>query len=124
MLLWWVFSFFFFSSRRRHTRFKCDWSSDVCSSDLGRRECLRWSNPPVQLDRVADATRVVRIHDAKLEVHHLGKFGELHCLGLRAPVDPLDHLERSGNHSTLEREPLFARRRAPSELSEIEVRFG
>src|SRR4030066_2233884 len=25
---------FFFSSRRRHTRFKCDWSSDVCSSDI------------------------------------------------------------------------------------------
>src|SRR5260370_31389470 len=29
--------FFFFSSRRRHTRFKCDWSSDVCSSDLTAR---------------------------------------------------------------------------------------
>src|SRR5205085_6752342 len=29
--------FFFFSSRRRHTRFDCDWSSDVCSSDLGLR---------------------------------------------------------------------------------------
>src|SRR5260221_4727600 len=35
-----VFSFialslgFFFSSRRRHTRSLCDWSSDVCSSDL------------------------------------------------------------------------------------------
>src|SRR2546427_3379680 len=28
--------FFFFSSRRRHTRFDCDWSSDVCSSDLTR----------------------------------------------------------------------------------------
>src|SRR3989475_3496644 len=28
------FVFFFFSSRRRHTRFDCDWSSDVCSSDL------------------------------------------------------------------------------------------
>src|SRR5436190_22599849 len=26
--------FFFFSSRRRHTRSLCDWSSDVCSSDL------------------------------------------------------------------------------------------
>src|SRR5205085_8878248 len=25
-----------FSSRRRHTRFDCDWSSDVCSSDLSR----------------------------------------------------------------------------------------
>src|SRR2546430_5243290 len=29
--------FFFFSSRRRHTRFDCDWSSDVCSSDLAQR---------------------------------------------------------------------------------------
>src|SRR5699024_12162256 len=27
-------SSFFFSSRRRHTRSKRDWSSDVCSSDL------------------------------------------------------------------------------------------
>src|SRR6266478_10227455 len=33
---------FFFSSRRRHTRFDCDWSSDVCSSDLaGQRLCVR-----------------------------------------------------------------------------------
>src|SRR5690242_14938403 len=29
-----LFFFFFFSSRRRHTRLTCDWSSDVCSSDL------------------------------------------------------------------------------------------
>src|SRR2546430_12436873 len=29
--------FFFFSSRRRHTRFDCDWSSDVCSSDLRKQ---------------------------------------------------------------------------------------
>src|SRR2546430_4036408 len=28
---------FFFSSRRRHTIFDCDWSSDVCSSDLCAR---------------------------------------------------------------------------------------
>src|SRR2546428_9415426 len=28
-----VWIFFFFSSRRRHTRFDCDLSSDVCSSD-------------------------------------------------------------------------------------------
>ena len=35
---------FFFSSRRRHTRYACDWSSDVCSSDLryfaGAYKCL------------------------------------------------------------------------------------
>src|SRR5436190_23774659 len=29
---------FFFSSRRRHTRSLCDWSSDVCSSDLNFRD--------------------------------------------------------------------------------------
>src|SRR5689334_2221004 len=29
---------FFFSSRRRHTRWNCDWSSDVCSSDLNVNE--------------------------------------------------------------------------------------
>src|SRR5712675_2817119 len=31
-----AFVFFFFSSRRRHTRCSRDWSSDVCSSDLGQ----------------------------------------------------------------------------------------
>src|SRR5438876_1838527 len=30
--------FFFFSSRRRHTRWTGDWSSDVCSSDLGKND--------------------------------------------------------------------------------------
>src|SRR5690242_21306489 len=33
------FFFFFFSSRRRHTRLTCDWSSDVCSSDLAAPGC-------------------------------------------------------------------------------------
>src|SRR6266481_7601990 len=31
---------FFFSSRRRHTRWNCDWSSDVCSSDLRARKAI------------------------------------------------------------------------------------
>src|SRR5260221_8813975 len=37
---------FFFSSRRRHTRSLCDWSSDVCSSDLTPLtplRCLRYA---------------------------------------------------------------------------------
>src|SRR5438034_7384616 len=33
-------SYFFFSSRRRHTRSLCDWSSDVCSSDLLAFHCV------------------------------------------------------------------------------------
>src|SRR2546430_6013263 len=35
-----IVRYFFFSSRRRHTRFDCDWSSDVCSSDLGGGRCV------------------------------------------------------------------------------------
>src|SRR5256886_13285782 len=38
--------FFFFSSRRRHTRFDCDWSSDVCSSDLTPRHAFAYSVAP------------------------------------------------------------------------------
>src|SRR2546430_235614 len=48
---------FFFSSRRRHTRFDCDWSSDVCSSDLAPQppvcppsSALRWHAPPAADD--------------------------------------------------------------------------
>src|SRR5256886_3966147 len=33
--------FFFFQSKRRHTNFDCDWSSDVCSSDLERNFFVR-----------------------------------------------------------------------------------
>src|SRR5438034_10515742 len=39
------FLYFFFSSRRRHTRSLCDWSSDVCSSDLGG---VRTAVPPCE----------------------------------------------------------------------------
>src|SRR2546430_7485268 len=51
--------FFFFSSRRRHTRFDCDWSSDVCSSDLRserhlRRRGLLPSRQPEASDRDAE----------------------------------------------------------------------
>src|SRR4051812_50194295 len=57
-----VFFFFFFSSRRRHTRLTCDWSSDVCSSDLARgararrgaaRERLAQRRGAVAVDGVA-----------------------------------------------------------------------
>src|SRR5689334_23579356 len=38
------FLFFFFSSRRRHTRWNCDWSSDVCSSDLTHSGSFEWDH--------------------------------------------------------------------------------
>src|SRR2546430_9643583 len=58
--------FFFFSSRRRHTRFDCDWSSDVCSSDLEReKRCPRFGDADLlgfgaafsAQDQEADMTR-------------------------------------------------------------------
>src|SRR5690242_7723274 len=45
------FFFFFFSSRRRHTRLTCDWSSDVCSSDLRDEDEWRVKNLFRQLRR-------------------------------------------------------------------------
>src|SRR5438067_6809914 len=46
---------FFFSSRRRHTRSKRDWSSDVCSSDL----IVTLPLPPdvLEVQRLEDALR-------------------------------------------------------------------
>src|SRR5256886_6786844 len=56
-----VIGFFFFSSRRRHTRFDCDWSSDVCSSDLE-------DNADAHLKRqVMGREVVVAITDGKLD---------------------------------------------------------
>src|SRR2546421_3284525 len=47
--------FFFFSSRRRHTRSDRDWSSDVCSSDLGNQRF-----PDDTTDRATNKYRLVR----------------------------------------------------------------
>src|SRR5439155_6129843 len=53
---------FFFSSRRRHTRWPRDWSSDVCSSDLGMPTTLldRRSHAVAYHYRAAAARRAVR----------------------------------------------------------------
>src|SRR6266568_8921602 len=62
--------FFFFSSRRRHTRWNCDWSSDVCSSDLDVIAALKPSPNPGQ----GDAT--TRFHQDRKSVV-LGKSVDL-----------------------------------------------
>src|SRR6266496_6228672 len=84
--------FFFFSSRRRHTRSLRDWSSDVCSSDLGRspvetdaRPCFPRhpeEGPEQKALRQADAQRPHRVElrgrlDALDDQGHAGVGGEL-----------------------------------------------
>src|SRR5260370_25737581 len=62
--------FFFFSSRRRHTRFKCDWSSDVCSSDLYFEHALTLDPRNVELIRDAASTyAMVRQFPAALKLY-------------------------------------------------------
>src|SRR5689334_18235857 len=74
------FFFFFFSSRRRHTRWNCDWSSDVCSSDLMR-------NPAQRLLR----QRLLPLEDGRARDRPVDN------LGRGAPGQPLpaQHLRRA-----------------------------
>src|SRR2546430_11677476 len=56
----------FFSSRRRHTRFDCDWSSDVCSSDLTtesqtHREMASGLSMPVGFKNATDGSLQIAI---------------------------------------------------------------
>src|SRR2546430_15830440 len=48
---------FFFSSRGRHTRFDCDWSSDVCSSDLDLRNVRALEEVSEQRDELRALAR-------------------------------------------------------------------
>src|SRR5256886_10008655 len=68
---------FFFSSRRRHTRFDCDWSSDVCSSDLtfGLKIANWFSENQRNIARFRDAAAqmaVGKISGAVGTASHLG----------------------------------------------------
>src|SRR5690348_18102772 len=80
--------FFFFSSRRRHTRWTGDWSSDVCSSDLGRGRLRRRHPPDSRVRRgrrppagpgppVADRSRAEPDRGDRSEERRVGKSVEL-----------------------------------------------
>src|SRR3712207_7329255 len=84
---------FFFSSRRRHTRYWRDWSSDVCSSDLGDagRIAAAVGNLPLAVSQAAaylqdtglgaeaylrlltDRTSAILAHGTRSEERRVGK---------------------------------------------------
>src|SRR5216684_8297333 len=74
------FLFFFFSSRRRHTRCSRDWSSDVCSSDLGRAEAAlqamltRKCRAQLLHDRIG-AEAFDRLHRKAVALNRVGEAG-------------------------------------------------
>src|SRR5256886_2286236 len=63
---------FFFSSRRRHTRFGCDWSSDVCSSDLGAE--IEAALLPALSQHALRLYRQALIADSSYRIEGLGRF--------------------------------------------------
>src|SRR5689334_24101575 len=97
--------FFFFSSRRRHTRWNCDWSSDVCSSDLPAHG--------VDLVDEDDAGRVL--------------LALLEQVAHAARADAHEHLDEVGARDREERHARFAReigRASCRERVEISVGAG
>src|SRR6476661_5217735 len=110
MMAYGVKIFFFFSSRRRHTRFKCDWSSDVCSSDLLeaslamlRREGMpevalalgvghwrpREHVPGAGRELVQAAAEAGRISEARRHLDALAEHPEADVVDLREQLDDL-----------------------------------
>src|SRR5207249_6232405 len=70
--------YFFFSSRRRHTRSKRDWSSDVCSSDLSA------AGKPLVLALAHDPLHVLLRQFQVLEQHALELAAPVWTLGCLA----------------------------------------
>src|SRR5437868_14353993 len=64
-----LFRRFFFSSRRRHTRSKRDWSSDVCSSDLASQDLDGKEPEAIKaiVETLASATQRVQRENQTLE---------------------------------------------------------
>src|SRR5207245_7765187 len=72
-----------FSSRRRHTRCYRDWSSDVCSSDLGYQEEIMKATGGRGVDLILEMLANVNLaHDLKLLAIH----GRVIVIGNRGEV--------------------------------------
>src|SRR5947209_20549411 len=70
---------FFFSSRRRHTRYWRDWSSDVCSSDLGKllERCPSLTTDQLQLTAPGTYGSIQKtfVHIVRANVGYLNTYG-------------------------------------------------
>src|SRR5260221_675434 len=83
--------FFFFSSRRRHTRSLCDWSSDVCSSDLfGATGSVGWNFSVADgaLDFLAAGQMLVQKYNVTVADNHGGTVTQIVTVTLTGTNDP------------------------------------
>src|SRR5699024_12235129 len=105
---------FFFSSRRRHTRSKRDWSSDVCSSDLsgGAPESTPTIAPVISS---ASPTRPAATNTA----HNAVMPSAYGSTGMMAPEAKKQKLEMAACQG----EPISSRLRSEEHTSELQSRF-
>src|SRR5439155_3454832 len=85
---------FFFSSRRRHTRWPRDWSSDVCSSDLGIKAKPTVVTPnQAEAERLLNTALLTRNHfvQATERIRALGAETVILSLGSRGAMAAFDH---------------------------------
>src|SRR3989338_61992 len=85
--------FSFFSSRRRHTRWNCDWSSDVCSSDLLLTRYLAGGRVGWSYHRFEHLLEVARL-EVELAIRHRYRENEI----LAVVVAALLHDDFDPNH--------------------------
>src|SRR5438132_3525649 len=93
-----VIVLFFFSSRRRHTRSLCDWSSDVCSSDLGSVTSLVQSCRAFTLIEIIIAVAILTV---LLLVAVPSLSGVLADRRLRASLDEFNNLVRQAQERSV-----------------------
>src|SRR6267142_4172131 len=90
---------FFFSSRRRHTRLTCDWSSDVCSSDLELVRAMSWDEFSATMEQAfrRDGNTVKRLSGgADFELVQGSRSTLVACKrwkAMRTGIEPLRELE-------------------------------
>src|SRR5690625_6301849 len=108
-----VFFFFFFSSRRRHTRWPRDWSSDVCSSDLGSAKYYAgegYSDTRIQCEDSAgcchgilsEPRRLYQPREYYYSTQRPYKLSDHHSLSIRYRGGKADHPGRRSEEHTSE----------------------
>src|SRR6267143_2205662 len=102
--------YFFFSSRRRHTRWNCDWSSDVCSSDLEMFDKLGIKDAMKDKARKIPATPVGEIvahGDAEIGLQQISELKPVEGIDIVGPLP--DDLQKitvfSAGIATVSKEP-------------------
>src|SRR5205085_3498886 len=99
------------SSRRRHTRFDCDWSSDVCSSDLAfASERTRAAELESIINQMKEGVIIInkqgryRINPAGAQI--IGRKPEEFRDGAQALIEDMNFKDSAGGDLTREEHPL------------------